>query len=351
MKRLKQAEIVPEEFGLASKSVRQTPFESNHVPRTSENDIEIVIYRCMGWLHLHPATRPLSLEQLWLAIGKMSCCTYIVDPKVILFHLILNNYLCLEGEGDKQTVSVSTTNRFDSDGLRIFVPDEPMFSGIDTKVSADFTLTLCKVIHWLFSLHSATQHDTNNGGFGNGMNQEQSNNAGFGFGQDTSSTSCFANSFSNNGFGGNGNLFQNNAFSNFSQNANNCNNGFANDSSHAQLFGLPQPQHANDDDEMTPEFTSPFAQPSPVQSAPAPSTPWLFSVLLSAFMTELSQQCVIRKNVDPRLVIEHFQCRGLIHVDGESGSLEYHLPALPPKPSHYMALPSDEYELSFPSGR
>jgi hypothetical protein len=120
MKRLKQAEIVPEEFGLASKSVRQnTILQRDLEPRTCETDIEIVIYRCMGWLHLHPASRPMSLEQLWLAVAQMCSCTYIVDPKVILFHLILNNYLCLDGEGDGQTVNVSTANRCDCDGLRM----------------------------------------------------------------------------------------------------------------------------------------------------------------------------------------------------------------------------------------
>lgn len=320
MKRSKQAEIVPEEFGLTSKSVRHTPFQNNIEPRTCENDIEIVIYRCMGWLHLHPASRPLSLEQLWMAIAKMCCCTYIVDPKVILFHLILNNYLCLDGEGDAQTVSVSAANRSDSDGLRIFVPDEPMFSGIDTKVSADFTLTLSKVIHWLFSLHGSATSPLPDV---NGAGSQHDNGFGFGGG------SCFSNN--HNGFaggGGSGNLFQNDGFSNFSQCSANSSN----------------------DDEMTPEFTSPFAHQHASSSA-SPQSPWLFSVLLSAFMSELSQQCVIRKNVDPRLVIEHFQCRGLIHVDGASGCLEYHLPAMPPKPSHYMALPSDECELNFPCGR
>jgi hypothetical protein len=198
-----------------------------------------------------------------------------------------------------------------------------MFSGIDTKVSADFTLTLCKVIHWLCALQTSYGR--------NGMQHWDAQDNGFGVGGGIQDAANLANR--NSGFGG---------FDDCNASSLTMNNGFIDSLSdhhyrnNNNAFGAigSTTTIGNDDDDMTPEFSqstsSSFEFAAPTSAAfgviqEAGHHPCLYSTLLSAFMAELAGQCVIHKNVDPRLVIEHFQCRGLIHVDGTSGCLEYHL--------------------------
>lgn len=114
---------------------------------TAEDDREAegLLHRCLSWLmNLSPQNRPRSVNSLKNGLKDICQLSYTVDPQVVFTHLLLNGVIGLDGN------KVVFPQRPTHGNFQIFVPNDPFLqSGLDSRISSDFSLALAKAANWI----------------------------------------------------------------------------------------------------------------------------------------------------------------------------------------------------------
>eukprot|EP01124_Arcella_intermedia_P022194 TRINITY_DN325_c0_g4_i1.p1 TRINITY_DN325_c0_g4~~TRINITY_DN325_c0_g4_i1.p1 ORF type:complete len:222 (+),score=35.29 TRINITY_DN325_c0_g4_i1:203-868(+) len=112
-----------------------------------EDNSEGVINKCLTFLiNLSPPSRPKTPEKLFRTLQKLCTFTYLVDPNIVFFHLILNQLILpLEADGTNCiTVNPNPPPR-PPNQLVVAIPT----NSTSNRVSNDFREALLKAVAWV----------------------------------------------------------------------------------------------------------------------------------------------------------------------------------------------------------